>query len=217
MGPQGAPGPQGATGPQGAPGPQGATGATGLAGTINDYDRMTFENAVSLASFNAGGTVMNVIPGGHVTGVFNVVATADITQYHLVAACKIRVESEGSRFFSSTPYDYANRSYGSGTIAETGVVDASERSSISEVCYGNAKTSSAEFASAYAGADMTAVQVTHASGTRTAGLKRAASSALKATRPSNMFVNPFTDFHSVRHQPAIGAAAPGGTTGTAGG
>jgi hypothetical protein len=132
-------------------------------------------------------------------GPYNVQATTNLTEYDLSAACEIRVVSRGGRDFSSTPRVYmTHRSEGSGTLAQNGVVfDLSSSSGIELVCFRNKKTSSAQFASAYGEAALTAIQVGYASGTRTGGAgprlpgQKAPGTAAPERRPTNRFENPF--------------------------
>jgi Collagen triple helix repeat (20 copies) len=202
QGPQGSTGPAGATGVGGAQGPVGPTGFPGPGGIARDANSANFQNAVKLNSYDAGGTVVNTVTVA-VDGHYEVNANADLTQYRLPAGCEIRVVSQDSRTFSSTPLVYAsNNSPGtngtvSGTVAENGIVSVSVRSVIQQVCFAASKSATSQVVSAYGGAELTAMLVTSysnngvlANGARAHG-PAAAGTGARAARPSNRFVNPF--------------------------
>jgi hypothetical protein len=163
---------------------------------------MNFQDAVKLASYDAGGTIVDTV-GVSSSGYYQVFANADLTQYRLSGACKIRVVSP-SGYERSTPYAYTTMGspgggLGSGTVEQDGQFIAFFRSEIEQVCYRASRSESSQFVSAYGGAELTAMLVTSAFNSNavrhqpgfSAVPPRESREATVRAQPTNRFANPF--------------------------
>jgi hypothetical protein len=206
IGPQGAVGPQGALGPQGTSGAQGATGAQGVAGpqgatgpqgppvAVNEYN---YEGTHSVPLTPNGITV--VAQMAPAVGFYNVVATGTLRVEGLSAVrtaegvlCWASVRSSLGAFTSSTPFARADvltgpglQNVGTATLTNTGAVSIgrSGASVIEEVC--DYLGSPAGPRASILSPAITAVQVTHTSGTINHGTLKHSTERLR-----NQFVNP---------------------------
>jgi collagen type I alpha len=186
-GAQGSRGAQGATGAAGPAGPQGPNGAQGATGTTppaiaHEYNFETSGSAVlSQSEMSASTIVATVTP---VPGIYNVVATATMNSHGDRVGCHVAAVSSHGTARSSTPVGYAR---GSTTTAETGAVSVRAGGVIVEICAGTSLEGGSFFPGTVHAPTLTAIAVTHASGTITAGPLRAGTDRMTGGRPANSF------------------------------
>jgi hypothetical protein len=119
-----------------------------------------------------------------VPGIYNVVATATMDSHGDRVGCHVATGSSHGVARSSTPVGYAR---GGTTTAETGAVSVRTGGVIVEICGGTSLEGGEFFPGTVRDPTLTAIAVTHASGTVTAGPLRSGTDSMTGGRPANTF------------------------------
>jgi hypothetical protein len=119
-----------------------------------------------------------------VSGIYNVTATGTLDSHGDIMRCYVAAVSSRGASTSKTPLGDAQ---GSATTAETGAVSVRPGSVIAEICGGVSLEGGEFFPATMHDATLTAIAVTHASGTVNLGPLRSATHKNAGGRPVNTF------------------------------
>jgi hypothetical protein len=121
-----------------------------------------------------------------VAGFYNVTATGTLDSHGDIMRCSVAAMSSRGAFKSKTPLGDAE---GGATTAETGVVSVRTGSAIVEICGGVSLEGGEFFPATMHNPTLTAIGVTHASGTVNLGPLRSATHKSVGGHPVNTFTN----------------------------